>query len=60
MLVTVVEAAERLNCSAENLRRLIRLERIPVFKVGPRTYRLDIDELLQFARREAKDPPEAA
>ena len=54
LLKTVSEAAEQLNCTPENLRRLIREGLIPSFKIGPRTQRIDVDELLKLSRREAR------
>jgi excisionase family DNA binding protein len=53
-LKTVGEAAEKLRCKRENLRKLIREGLIPVFKIGPRTQRIDVDELLKLSRREVK------
>ncbi len=52
MLLTVNEAARELRCSPENLRRQIRLGRLPVYRIGPRTQRVDLDEVRKLARRE--------
>jgi excisionase family DNA binding protein len=50
MLVSVSEASKALGLSAEHIRRQIRLGRWPVYKLGPKATRLDLQEIKSLGR----------
>jgi len=50
MLIKVSEAAKELGLSTDHLRRLIRAGKIPVYNMGPKATRLDLDEVKSLRR----------
>ena len=50
MLVSVTRAAEELDLSAETIRRNIRSGRWPAIRLGPKSTRLDLDEIRALAK----------
>ncbi|MBI4528143.1 MAG: helix-turn-helix domain-containing protein [Deltaproteobacteria bacterium] len=54
MLVSVSQAARELNLSIDHLRRWIRAGKIPIYKLGPRSTRVDLDELKSLGRLRAE------
>jgi excisionase family DNA binding protein len=57
MLVPIAAAAKALSVSERFLRLLIAENRIPFYRLSPRTLRVDLDELRQHMRRIAADKP---
>jgi len=57
MLVPIKTASGELNVSEHFLRRLIRLGRVPSYKLSPRTTRVDLIELRKFMRLVAQISP---
>ncbi len=55
MLVSLQEASKKLGVSIFSLRRWIKGKKIPVYKLGERSFRLDLDEVMRLSREEAKD-----
>ena len=50
MLVKVSAAAKELGLSTDHLRRLIRAGKVPVYNMGPKATRLDLDEVKAMRR----------
>ncbi|BBX69021.1 helix-turn-helix domain-containing protein [Mycolicibacterium psychrotolerans] len=48
--VNVTQAAEYAGCSVRTLRGLIAAGKLPVYRIGPKTYRVDLDELDNLMR----------
>lgn len=46
MLLTIEETAEELKVSDRHVRRMISLHRWPHYRLGPKTIRLDLQEIL--------------
>ena len=51
------DAALHLNVSERFLRQLIAENRIPFYRLSPRTLRIDLDELRGYMRRIAQGKP---
>ena len=45
MLVGITEAARQLGVSTEHIRRMVRAGKWPVYRLGPKTARIDIEEI---------------
>ncbi len=50
MLVGITEASRQLGVSAEHIRRQVRSGRWPVYKLGLKAVRLDVEEIRQLGR----------
>lgn len=50
MLVTVTQGAKELGVSIEHIRRQIRAGRWPHYRLGPKSTRIDIDEIRSLGR----------
>lgn len=50
MLVRIAEAARQLGVSAEHIRHMIRVGKWPVYKLGPKATRLDLEEIKNLGR----------
>lgn len=46
-LITVHEAAERLGVHHNTIRKLVREKRITAYRLGHRTLRVDIEEIIE-------------
>ena len=53
MLVSVTQGAKELGVSEEHIRRLIRAQKLPVYELGPKATRLDVQEIRTLLKREA-------
>ena len=58
MLVPIKTASGELNISEHFLRRLVRLGRVPSYKLSPRTTRVDLIELRNLMRLVAQVRPQ--
>ena len=45
MLTKVTEAAKELSVSVEHIRKMIRAGRWPSYKLGPKSTRVDVEEI---------------
>lgn len=59
MYVSVKNAAKALSISERFLRQLIAENRIPFYRLSPRTTRVDLDELRDFMKMIAEGKPRA-
>ena len=50
MLASISQAAKELSVSTEHLRRMIRAGSWPVYKLGPKATRIDVDEIKKLMR----------
>jgi len=50
MLKKVSDAAEELSLSTDHLRRLIRMGKIPIYRLGPKSTRVDVEEIKRLRR----------
>ena len=50
MFISIPKASKELQVSERHLRKLLRLGRIPAYKLSPRTTRVDLDELREHMR----------
>lgn len=50
MLVTIAEAARQLGVSPNHIRGMIRCQRWPFYRLGPKSMRVDIDEIKSLGR----------
>ena len=57
MWIPVAAAAKALSVSERFLRQLIAENRIPYYRLSPRTLRVDLDELRQVMRAIGKGKP---
>ena len=58
MLVSVTQGAKELGVSEEHIRRLIRAQKLPVYELGPKATRLDVQEIRTLLKREAANKDE--
>lgn len=56
-MVTVAEAASRLNCSTMTVRRRIRSGAIKAYRPGPRVLMLDLAEIDHYISHGPQVPP---
>ncbi len=54
MLMSVAAAARELGCSTEHVRRMIRKGKWPVYSLGPKATRIDVEEIKALGRLIAK------
>lgn len=59
MLLNVSQAAKELGVSTETVRRNIRARRWPFYKLGPKTTRIDPDEIRALGKLIAEGRPRA-
>ncbi len=50
MLVSVSAAARELNISTQHVRKMIKLGRWPVYHLGPKATRVDLEEIKKLGR----------
>jgi len=50
MLVRIVDAAKELGVSTEHIRRMIRAGKWPIYRMGPKATRIDVEEIRTLAR----------
>ena len=60
MLVNFAQAAKELSVSTEHIRRRVRAGIWPVYKLGPKATRIDVDEIRLLSRQPAQDEREDA
>ncbi len=60
MLTGITQASKELGVSAEHIRRMVRAGRWPVYKLGPKATRIDVDEIRLLSRLPAKGKREDA
>ena len=59
MLRAIPEGSKELGVSAEHARRMVRAGRWPVYKLGPKAMRIDVDEIRLLSRLPAKGERDA-
>ncbi len=57
MMIPIAQAAKELSLSQRFLRQLIAENRIPFYRLSPRTLRVDLDELRDYMRLIAEGKP---
>lgn len=50
MLMSVTAAAKELGVSTEHIRRMIRAGKWPVYRMGPKATRIDVEEIRTMGR----------
>jgi len=60
MFTRIADAAKALGVSERFLRQLIAQNRIPFYRLSPRTLRVDLDELRQYMRDLAEERVQSA
>ena len=48
--VNITQAAEYAGCSERTMRNLVAANKVPVYRLGPKTIRVDLDELDELMR----------
>lgn len=54
MLMRVIDAAKELGVSTEHIRRMIRSGKWPVYSLGPKATRIDVEEIKTLGRLTAE------
>ena len=54
MLVKITEAAIKLSCSSQHIRKMIREGKVPSYKLGPKSTRVDLEEIRGLIFQPAK------
>ena len=60
MYTAIAKAAKALSISERFLRQLIAENRVPFYRLSPRTLRVDLDELRQYMRDLADERAQSA
>ena len=50
-MLTTKQVAEHLNTNTERLRLLIREKKLPAYKLGPKSYRIERSDLERFKKQ---------
>ena len=54
MLMSVTAAAKELGVSTMHIRRMIRLGKWPIYRMGPKATRIDVEEIKTLGRLTAE------
>ena len=58
MLVGITQAAHELGVSTEHIRRMVRAGKWPVYRLGRKATRLDVDEIKRLGRLDIEAKPQ--
>ncbi len=50
MLTRISDAARELGCSADHVRKMVKIGRWPFYRIGPKAMRVDTDEIKNLGR----------